>query len=81
MKVEEEANENKCNFNIAKCLYEKVNLLMDSFDNQQSGGIYQRKMYFEGKKKEIFDALKEVKQRIKNVQKNNSKLHKVAQVN
>ena len=57
---------------------------MDSYSEQQMAGTsppISRKLFFQGKKDEILDLMKEVKVRVKGVEKSNSELAKPMQIN
>jgi len=57
----EERGGKNCSFNIAKCQFEKAQCLIDSYGNDSEFVPLSRKLYFESRKNDILDCLKEVK--------------------
>ena len=63
--AENDHEASNCSFNIAKILYEKTSVLMDSFGFDQEKGPITRKLYLEDIKEEVLALLKETKNRVK----------------
>ena len=56
-----------CSFNIGKCLFEKAVCIMDSYGNKDYAPS-SKKLYYQSRKDEVLELLKEVKERVKSVE-------------
>ena len=78
-KAEEEDNK-ICSFNIGKCLFEKVVCIMDDYGSKEFFPL-SKKAYYESRKDEILDLMKQIKDKVKHVQKISQQMAKPAQIN
>lgn len=80
--AEAESAGKNCSFNIAKCLYEKTCVLLESYGQEDhERPPVSRKLYFQEKKEQILALMNETKLRVTSVEKSNSALAKPEQIN